>query len=296
MASDATRRILTARNGKVEPLIPRGPIASSGNKWAGITLEKHLAEPDYIRSNFAVHSNLVHVFTGSPVTQEWRFDGHNYRVQNTAGSMMLAPKGLEATVRAVRTQPDVQWILELEPSPWQDLLNGKTFEPTPQLNLRDPQAVRLVQLLQTEVENGAPTGNLFGETVGNSLILYLAKHYSIAVPGRDQVRGGLPGVRLKKVLDYIEVNFSKDIHLNDLAQTAGLSAFHFAKLFKQSTGASPHQYILQRRLERAKELLRKPSMSLSEIGLESGFADQSHFTNVFRRFVGATPSKFRSSI
>jgi len=296
MASDATRRILTARNGKVEPLIPREPIASSGNKWAGITLEKHLAEPDYIRSNFAVHSNLVHVFTGSPVTQEWRFDGHNYRVQNTAGSMMLAPKGLEATVRAVRTQPDVQWILELEPSPWQDLLNGKTFEPTPQLNLRDPQAVRLVQLLQTEVENGAPTGNLFGETVGNSLILYLAQHYSIAVPGRDQVRGGLPGVRLKKVLDYIEVNFSKDIHLNDLAQTAGLSAFHFAKLFKQSTGASPHQYILQRRLERAKELLRKPSMSLSEIGLESGFADQSHFTNVFRRFIGATPSKFRSSI
>ena len=296
MASDATRRILTARNGKVEPLIPREPIASSGNKWAGLTLEKHLAEPDYIRSNFAVHSNLVHVFTGSPVTQEWRFDGHNYRVQNTAGSMMLAPKGLEATVRAVRTQPDVQWILELEPSPWQDLLNGKTFEPTPQLNLRDPQAVRLVQLLQTEVENGAPTGNLFGETVGNSLILYLAQHYSIAVPGRDQVRGGLPGVRLKKVLHYIEVNFSKDIHLNDMAQTAGLSAFHFAKLFKQSTGASPHQYILRRRLERAKELLRKPSMSLSEIGLESGFADQSHFTNVFRRFVGATPSKFRSSI
>jgi len=296
MASDATRRILTARNGKVEPLIPREPIASSGNKWAGLTLEKHLAEPDYIRSNFAVHSNLVHVFTGSPVTQEWRFDGHNYRVQNTAGSMMLAPKGLEATVRAVRTQPDVQWMLELQPSPWQDLLNGKTFEPTPQLNLRDPQAVRLVQLLQTEVENGAPTGNLFGETVGNSLILYLAQHYSIAVPGRDQVRGGLPGVRLKKVLDYIEVNFSKDIHLNDLAQTAGLSAFHFAKLFKQSTGASPHQYILRRRLERAKELLRKPSMSLSEIGLESGFADQSHFTNVFRRFVGATPSKFRSSI
>jgi AraC family transcriptional regulator len=61
-----------------------------------------------------------------------------------------------------------------------------------------------------------------------------------AIPGRDQVRGGLPGVRLKKVLDYIEVNFSKDIHLNDLAQTAGLSAFHFAKLFKQSTALWQH--------------------------------------------------------
>lgn len=296
MASDATRRILTARNGKVEPLLPREPLASSGNKWRGITLEKHLADPDYVRSNFAVHSNLVHVFTGSPVSQEWRFDGHNYRVQNTAGSLMLAPKGLEASVRAVRARPGVQWILELEPPPSQDLLNGKKFEPTPQLNLRDPQALRLVQLLQTEVENGVPTGNLFGETIGNSLILYLAQHYSIAAPDQDQIRGGLPGLRLKRVLEYIEVNLSIDIHLNDLAGTAGLSAFHFAKLFKQSTGVSPHQYILQRRLERAKELLRKPTMSLSEIGLASGFADQSHFTNVFRRFVGATPSKFRSSL
>ena len=296
MASDATRRILTTRNGKVEPLLRRDPLASSSNKWQGITLEKHLADRDYVRSDFAVHSNLVHIFTGRPVTQEWRFDGHNYRVQNTASSLMLAPKGLQASVRVARTQPDVQWILELEPPPSQDLLNGRKFSPTPQLNLRDPQAVRLVQLLQTEVESGAPTGSLFGETIGNSLILYLAQHYSIAALGRDQIRGGLPGLRLKRVLEYIEVNLSSDIHLNDLAETAGLSAFHFARLFKQSTGVSPHQYLLQRRLERAKELLRKPSMSLSEVGLESGFADQSHFTNVFRRFVGATPSKFRSSL
>jgi len=296
MALDASRRILTTRNGSVEALITREPIASSGNKWQGITLEKHLADRDYVRSDFAVHSNLVHIFAGSPVAQEWQFDGHNYRVQNTARSLMLAPKGLEASVHAVRTEPDVQWILELEPPPSQDLLNGKTFTPTPQLNLRDPQAVRLVRLLQTEVESGVPTGNLFGETIGNSLILYLAQHYSTSVPSQHQIRGGLPGLRLKRVLEYIEANLSRDIHLKDLSETAGLSAFHFATLFKQSTGLSPHQYILQRRLQLAKKLLRNPAMSLSDVGLESGFADQSHFTNVFRRFVGFTPSKFRSSL
>jgi AraC family transcriptional regulator len=296
MASEASRRILTARSGRIEPLIPRAPLASSGGKWKAITLEKHLADPDYVRTDFAVYSNLVHIFSGRPLTQEWRIDGRSYRVQNTAGSLMVAPKGIQASVRAVRTESDVQWILELEPGQSLDLLNGKKFEPTPQLNLRDPQAVRLVQLLQTEVENGFPTGNLFGETVGNSLILYLAQHYSTAAPGQDQIRGGLPALRLKRVLEYIESNLSQDVHLGELAETAGLSEFHFAKLFKGSTGASPHQYILQRRLERAKELLRKPSMSLSEISLEAGFADQSHFTNVFRRFVGATPSKFRSSL
>jgi AraC family transcriptional regulator len=65
-------------------------------------------------------------------------------------------------------------------------------------------------------------------------------------------------------------------------------------LFKASTGSSPHQYILQCRLERAKQLLRDPSLSLSQVGLRCGFADQSHMTNVFRRFVGVTPSKYRA--
>jgi hypothetical protein len=96
---------------------------------------------------------------------------------------MLAPKALQASVRTVRSQPAVQWILELDPSSSQELLNGKKFEPLPQLNFRDPQAVRLVQLLQTEVEKGSRTGGLFGETVGNSLILYLAEHYPTATTG-----------------------------------------------------------------------------------------------------------------
>jgi AraC family transcriptional regulator len=128
------------------------------------------------------------------------------------------------------------------------------------------------------------------------LILYLAQHYSTAVPHQDHSRGGLAGLRLKRVLDYVDAHLGGDIHLTELAQAVGLSEFHFAKLFKRSTGASPHQYILQRRLERAKELLRNPTLSLSNISLEAGFADQSHFTNVFRRFVGATPSKFRSKL
>lgn len=288
------RRILTTRDGKIEPLIPRAPLASSGGKWRGITLEKHSADADYVRNNFAVHSNLLHIFTGLPVTQQWCFNGRMYQVQNLSGSMMLAPQGLHASVRAVRSRPGVQWILELDPASHQELLNGKRLDLTPQLNLRDPQVIRLVQLLQTEVEKASPTGTLFGQTIADSLMLYLAQHYSTAPRGQDQIRGGLPGRRLKRVLEYIEANLSCDIHLEELAESAGLSVFHFAKLFKQSTGASPHQYILQRRLQRAKELLRRPAMSLSEISLDTGFADQSHFTNVFRRFVGVPPSKYRS--
>ena len=96
------------------------------------------------------------------------------------------------------------------------------------------------------------------------------------------------------MLDHIQANLDRDIHIGELAAAAGLSLFHFAKLFKRSTGSSPHQYILHLRLKRAKWLLRKTETSLSEVALQAGFADQSHLTNVFRRFIGVTPSKFRT--
>ena len=109
-------------------------------------------------------------------------------------------------------------------------------------------------------------------------------------------RGGLPKTRLNRALEYIEANLDRDLHLDELAKACGFSSFHFAKLFKQSTGASPHQYVLERRLERAKALLRMPELSLSQISLDTGFADQSHLTNVFRKFLGVSPAKFRASL
>jgi AraC family transcriptional regulator len=130
--------------------------------------------------------------------------------------------------------------------------------------------------------------------IGEAIIVYLAQQYSPTASSKQPLTGGLPKLRLRRVLEYIHGNLEHDIHLDELAAAAGLSSFHFAKLFKQSTGVTPHQYVLQRRLERAKELLRNPEISLTQASLQSGFADQSHLTNVFRRFVGVTPSRFRA--
>jgi AraC family transcriptional regulator len=294
MAEISTRRILTNREGRLEALIPTPPLRSSGESWQGITLEEHLGETEYVRTNFEVRSHLIHLFGNIPLQQEWHIDGRCERVQNLAGSLLIEPKGLSVkSVHVRRIRRDPQWIVELSPHEDEQSLNGRPFDPAPELNLRDPQATRLVQILQAEVENGCPGGSLFGEAVGNSLLIYLAQRYC-SHSRVDEPSGGLPKLRLNRVIEYIESNLDRDMHLKELAMVAGLSAFHFAKLFKQSTGASPHQYVLHRRLDRAKDLLRKPEMGMAEISLLSGFADQSHFTNVFRRVQGITPSKFRS--
>jgi AraC-like DNA-binding protein len=108
-------------------------------------------------------------------------------------------------------------------------------------------------------------------------------------------RGGLPPRALQRVRDYIDFHLKENIGLEELAATADLSMFHFARVFKQSQGITPHSFLLQRRIERAQELLAHSDMSLSEIAGATGFSDQSHLARQFRARVGVSPSAFRWS-
>src|SRR5262249_37692100 len=107
-------------------------------------------------------------------------------------------------------------------------------------------------------------------------------------------KGGLPGYRLKRVLDYIGDNLAEDVSLTDLAELAGMSAHHFAELFKRSMSCTPHRYVLQEKVERAKIALCDPRCTVLDAGVISGFPNPSHFARMFRRFVGVSPSQFQS--
>jgi AraC family transcriptional regulator len=107
-------------------------------------------------------------------------------------------------------------------------------------------------------------------------------------------RGGLSRRKLKDVLEYIHQNLDAGLTLRDLAAVAHLSPYHFARLFKTSTGLPPHQYVIARRIERAKQLLRGgEELSLAQVAARAGFWDQGHFTRHFKRLVGITPKRFR---
>jgi AraC family transcriptional regulator len=99
--------------------------------------------------------------------------------------------------------------------------------------------------------------------------------------------------RLRRVCDHIEANLANDLSLAELAQVACLSPQHFARAFRRATGMPPHRWVLQRRIQRACDLLRAADMPLADLALELGFADQSHFTATFRRLTGDTPAAFR---
>ena len=108
-------------------------------------------------------------------------------------------------------------------------------------------------------------------------------------------KGGLPGRRLRRVLDYIGDNLAEDLSLSQLAAVAGMSPHYFSELFKQSMGRPPHSFVLSQRIARAKEGLRDPKRSVIDAGLEAGFQNASHFARTFRKLVGVTPRRFRES-
>ena len=140
-------------------------------------------------------------------------------------------------------------------------------------------------------------GPLAAESLANMLAVYLIRH--LLAPARllSGPYGILPPKRLRAVVEYIMENLESKLTLDRMAAVTHLSPYHFARLFKATTGLAPHQYVIVRRVERAQHLLQQKGADLSmvEIALQVGFSDQSQFTHHFKRIVGATPGQFRNS-
>ncbi|HEU5198202.1 MAG TPA: AraC family transcriptional regulator [Ktedonobacterales bacterium] len=162
--------------------------------------------------------------------------------------------------------------------------------------IHDPLLVQIGLALWHELEQPAPAGKLYAQTAAQLLALHLVRHYTAsnvalrAVPPSPQ---GLTERQVKQVQEFILTHLSEDLSLERLAQQIGFSSYHFARLFRKATGASLHQVVLRQRIEHAQWLLHKTDMPLAHIASACGFADQSHLTQVFRRYLGLTPHVYR---
>jgi AraC family transcriptional regulator len=167
-------------------------------------------------------------------------------------------------------------------------------ELTEHWDLTDRHISALLQEMTADLAEGSPAGTIYGESLANALAVYLLKRYAVRPLTPAVCKGGLPGYRLKRVIDYVANNLEESISLSQLATIVGMSPHYFSELFKQSTGYTPHNYVLVQRMERAKQRLRDPQCSVVEAGLDAGFQNASHFARVFRKLEGITPSRFRA--
>jgi AraC family transcriptional regulator len=152
-----------------------------------------------------------------------------------------------------------------------------------------------VLVLQATSDADSTAGQLYAEVLTNALAVHLLRRYRACRHPIHEVSNGLSPAKLQRTITYIQAHLEEELSLITLAALVNLSPDHFARLFKHATGQTPHQYVLARRIARAKQLLTETDVPLSAIGLQVGCADQSYFTALFRRHVMMTPKAFRDA-
>ncbi len=170
--------------------------------------------------------------------------------------------------------------------------NGEV-ELRPHRKFADARLGALVTTVHAEMMAGFPSGRLFLDSVEQAMAVALVSGYAVRQRPVQTSRGGLGPARLRRITELVHAKLEDDLSLDEMAQSVGLSTAHFARMFRKSTGETPHQFVLRQRLERAKAMLRAPNARVLDVAVACGFKTQQHFAQVFRDLYGISPTGYR---
>jgi AraC family transcriptional regulator len=159
----------------------------------------------------------------------------------------------------------------------------------PRLMHHDTRLLQLAQIIADDSDADRPTDPLFTDSLGVAFLTALMAHDNRS-EGRTPLKGGLAPWRLRRAIDYLRGNLAGGANLTKVAELVGLSKSHFCREFKASTGLAPHTWLLHARIDHAKDQLLAGRLSIAEVALELGFADQSHLTRTFTRMEKTSPA------
>jgi AraC family transcriptional regulator len=275
-------------------------VVSDQLHWTGIEAARYCAAPDSEISLSPLSHHALVLITRPPEELDLRYEGVKRHIAPPAGSIVVVPAGSPALWRW--RGPKDSLHIYLEPK-LVARVGAEAFDldpvriTVPSLDSVDlPQLRAAMRAVDAELTTGGAGGALAAESLANVLAVDLIRH--VLAPrrperGRD---GALPRGKLRAVLEYIEDHLDASPTLEQMAAVARLSPYHFARQFKAATGLPPHEYVISRRVERARQFLQGgDDRSLAEIAAQAGFSDQSQFSRHFKRLVGVTPGQFRMS-
>jgi AraC family transcriptional regulator len=298
MVLDEVHRVDLARKEDSLMLYPHSALLSNALvDWDGLHLQYHRQPPhEMAKHSCRQHRIIVHDRTlRSPMIAA--IEELTQPTQISCGTITVIPAnarnwacwdaehqfivlGFEANLleRDIAEQTDVNDV-ELLPS----------------LSHSDPLIYSIGLALKTELESGGMGGRLYIDAMKTALVAHLLRHYSAQNYIPLAVTSGLPKSKLQQVVDYIHDRLEQDLTLTELAAVVHMSPSYFSSLFRHSTGLAPHQYVIQCRIEQAKQLLVQNKLTIAEIAHTLGFAHQSHLCRHFKRLVGVTPKVFLKS-
>src|SRR6202047_3698887 len=166
----------------------------------------------------------------------------------------------------------------------------------PSRKFADPRLSAMVAAAHAEMVAGFPNGRLFLDSVEQALAVALANGHAVRHRPVQLYRGGLGSARLRRIRELVHAKMEDDLSLDDMAESVGLSTAHFARMFRKSTGETPHQFVLRQRIERAKAMLRAPNARVLDVAVACGFKTQQHFAQVFRDVCRVSPTEYRQDL
>lgn len=244
---------------------------------------------------------MVAIHDGSAFQMEWRPPGSD-RIRSdivSRGRVSVADADTPVWTRWNASPSIVRFAIDKSFAThiWQngfEGVNAHAIETS--IGREDPVIEQIAALGRSELGRRSAGGGLYLEALGTALTVHLLRNYGSGKRFGRQHKGGLPPAQLRRVVDYIKWHLTDGLGLIELAAVAGVSPQHFGEAFKAATGTSPHRYVIARRVERARELLRDRERPISQVAYEVGFCSQSHLTFNFRRLTGSTPGRFRRSL
>jgi len=166
----------------------------------------------------------------------------------------------------------------------------------PSRKFADPRLSAMVAAVHAEMVAGFPSGRLFLDSVEQAMAITLVNGHAVRHRPVQIYRGGLGSARLRRIKELVHAKMEDDLSLDEMAQSVGLSTAHFARMFRKSTGQTPHQFVLRQRLERAKAMLRAPDARVLDVAVACGFKTQQHFAQAFRDLWGVSPTGYRQDL
>ena len=263
--------------------------------WDGVRVHRAKVLPGRMPEHTADCHEVNISISGYLTTEKISSTGRHVCTKGGAGNLCLTPYG--QTVGAYWKKPLDNMGIMLMPDFVKKTAAENRFSTEFEFHEiykdKDPLIEHIGFALLDESTSDTPVGKLYTDSLINTLTLHLLKNYSNAASVKENTNGGLSGYKLKRVQEFIDANLEEDLSLAELAEVADLSQFHFARAFRKSTGQTPQQYLMQQRIERAKQLLSSDELPIVEISLRTGFKNQSHFTTLFRKFTKHTPKLWR---
>ena len=269
-------------------------VTSKDLGWDGVHVERGRNE-SFATDNVVIPDHYFVLLLSTELRWEAREGARFEPVLTRQGEVMINPAHTAMSTRV--PEPSEFAIVTVKPQKLLAAVTGSALVPptgfSRRLRIDDPVLRQIMLTLLAEAERGGRNGRLFVDSMTTALAVHYIQHYGLGTPLPVPRASGLDPRRLRRTIEILDTRYAEDLSLDTLADEVAMSKFHLVRLFKGSTGVSPYQYLLRKRLEQGQRLLLAGDLPIAQVALAVGFSDQSAFASHYKKHFGHTPREAR---